>query len=87
MIQTFTPACDRALACAKTVFQKTHAEDRGDKPERQMQRAHPRDGFGGLREDPRHRREADEQDGHQHEQSGQQATDFGQPGLRAAQAG
>src|SRR5205814_8788041 len=62
-----------------------HAEQRGDEPEQQVQKAHPRDGFGGLRKNPRHGREADQQDRHQHQQTREQAADFREARLRTAQ--
>ena len=44
----------------KSSLQKPQPENRRDEPENQMQRAHPRKRFRGLRENPRHGGEADE---------------------------
>jgi hypothetical protein len=41
-----------------------------------MQRSHGGEGIGGLREDPRYRREAHEQHGHERQQAGDQPDDF-----------
>ena len=71
----------------KSGLQKPQSEDGRDEPENQMQRAHPGQRIGGLRENPRHRREADEQNRHQHQQPGEQPADLDEPRLRAAQAG
>lgn len=75
------------VGVGKSVLHEPHAEQRGDEPEQQVQKAHPRERFGGLRENPRHRREADEQNRHQHQQPREQAANFREPCLRAAQAG
>ena len=71
----------------KSGVEKPQAKDSGHKPEHQMVKAHAEHGIGGLREKPRYRRKADQQNRHQEQQSRNEPENFAQSCGRAAQAG
>ena len=60
------------IRIGKSMLHKAHGEQRGHQPERKVQYTHPGGGFGGLRENPGDRRETDQQNSHQHQQTGEQ---------------
>ncbi len=63
----------------KSPFPKTATEHSRNEPENQMQCAHPGQRLGGLRKNPSDGREPDEQNCHQHQQSGEESADFDEP--------
>lgn len=66
--------------------EEAKAEEGGRNPKAQVEEAHPGEGIGRLGKQPGHGGEADEEDGHQHEQARDEAEHFGEAGLGTAEA-